>query len=205
MSKWPVALGITVLCLSAGTVYGQQHEFGVLAGGVIPGNHSVALPSANSIDTGTGLGLNFFFDERIINAHVAALYVELPVIVIPNTNVSSSNVALPRSYSSVFVTPSLKLNIAPFAWASPYAVLGGGLAHFNSSGTTQNDAVNTHSTGATSAAYDIGGGMDLKFLPFLGGRFELRDVSTGNPKFNVPVTGGRQHNLLLAVGLVVKF
>ncbi|HEY6334119.1 MAG TPA: hypothetical protein VI756_32690, partial [Blastocatellia bacterium] len=122
----------------------------------------------------------------------------------PNVGVSSSNVALPRSYSSVFVTPGLKLKILPVAGFSPYLVLGGGVAHFSGSNTTQNDSIG-NGGGSTSAAYDFGGGLDMRVLPLIGIRVEVRDVSSGNPSFNVPVVGGRQRNVLFGAGVVLRF
>jgi hypothetical protein len=205
MSKGsPILLAIFLL-LTAEAAYGQQHELGVLVGGVETGNRSIVPPDAGSVDISGAFALEVAFDQRLINAHVASLYLEVPVIVTPNTGLGSSNVLLPRSYSSVFVTPGLKLKMLPVGGVSPYVVLGGGLAHFSSSGATQNVPTNAGSTGATSAAYDFGGGVDLRVVPLVGVRIELRDISTGNPDFNVPVTGGRQRNLLIAAGVVLRF
>jgi hypothetical protein len=187
----------------ASTAYGQKQELGVLIGGVATGNRTV--PDSGSVDISTSFAIEGVFDERLLNAHLAALYFEIPVIVTPSTSLSSSNALSPRSYSSVFLTPGLKLKILPVAGFAPYVVLGGGLAHFGSSSTTQNGSTNTGSTGSTSAAYDIGGGVDFRLVPFVGLRAEVRDIVSGNPNFNVPVSGGRQSNVLFAVGVVLRF
>ena len=198
-------LAAIILCFGAEAAYGQQHELGVLIGGVETGSHSIVPPEQGSLDINGAFALEVALDQRLINAHLASLYFDVPVIVTPSTGLSSSNVLLPRSYSSVFVTPGLKLKILPVGGFSPYLVLGGGLAHFSSSSTIQNNSPNTGNPGSTSAVYDFGGGLDIRVVPLVGLRVEVRDISSGDPSFNVSVTNSRQHNVLIAAGVVLRF
>jgi hypothetical protein len=204
MSRWFLILTAMFVLAATRATDGQGRELGVVFGGVDSGSRELVPAGSGSADISTSFALEVAFDQRVINAHIASLYLELPVIVAPSVGVGSANVLLPRSYSSVFVAPGLKLKILPVGGFSPYLVLGGGLAHFSSGSTTQNDSIG-NGGGATSAAYDFGGGLDMRVLPLIGIRVEVRDVSSGNPSFNVPVVGGRQHNVLFGAGIVLRF
>jgi len=127
------------------------------------------------------------------------------LIVAPNTDLTSSNVLVPKNYSSIFFTPGLKLKAWTLSPISPYAVLGAGLGHFTSSGTLLSGQPNPSSKTTTKFVYDVGGGIDLRVIPFVALRGEIRDLISGNPSFTVPVSGDRQHNVLFAGGVVLRF
>jgi hypothetical protein len=66
--------------------------------------------------------------------------------------------------------------------------VGVGLTRFNRH-------INGGATSASpTAAFDIGGGLDIKLAPFISLRRELRDFNSGGLGLQTPVAG-RQNNL----------
>lgn len=199
----PVALAL--LMLLPLSVRGQKNEASFLVGGLKTGSRGIADAAADSIDTGLSPAYEIDVATRLLNARLVSLYFEVPLIIAPNTPLKSSNVLLPRSYSSIFLMPGLKLKAWTMSPATPYLVAGVGVGHFGSSATLSNGQANPVSTGATKLVYDIGGGVDLRLIPFVALRGEVRDLISGNPNFSVPVTGSHQHNVLFAGGVVLRF
>jgi hypothetical protein len=200
----PVALVLLMLLPVLGA-RAQKNEASFLVGGLKTGSRGVVDAAASSIDSGAAVAYEINAATRLVNAHVVSLYVEVPLIIAPNTDLQASNVFVPKSYSSIFFTPGLKLKAWTMSPISPYAVLGAGVGHFSSSGTLLNGQPNLASTGATKLVYDVGGGVDLRLIPFVALRGEIRDLISGNPNFAVPVSGDRQHNVLFAGGVVLRF
>jgi opacity protein-like surface antigen len=183
----------------------QKNEASFLVGGLKTGSRGIADAAGSSIDSGASVAYEINVATRLLNARLVSLYFELPLIVAPNTSLKSSNVLVPKSYSSIFFTPGLRLKASTMSPVSPYAVLGAGFGHFNSSGTLASGQPNQASRGATKLVYDVGGGVDLRLIPFVALRGEVRDLISGNPSFAVPVSGDRQHNVLFAGGVVLRF
>ena len=134
--------------------------------------------------------------HRLLNAHVAALYVEVPLTWTFDNTRDLPGVFTNDHYSSFFVTPGLKLKLLPQLPISPYGFLGTGLARFHD---TDTGAISNNFT------YDYGAGLDWKVLPLLSVRGEIRDYNSGVPGLGLPVIGGRQQNLMATVGLNLHF
>ena len=135
MSKLnPVALVFFILTLGL-SAQAQKNEASFLVGGLKTGSRGVTDAAASSIDTGASVAYEVNVATRLVNAKLVSLYFEVPLIVAPNTDLNSSNVLVPNNYSSIFFTPGLKLKAWTMSPLSPYAVLGAGIGHFNSSST----------------------------------------------------------------------
>jgi opacity protein-like surface antigen len=82
---------------------------------------------------------------------------------------------------------------------------GVGLGHFNK---TLIDGVNTSNN---TMAFDVGGGLDMKILPHISLRGEIRDFNSGGldipgvPSFISTVSTSRLNNLFITAGVSVKF
>jgi len=200
----PVALALLTLSLAMGAK-AQKNEASFLVGGLKTGSRGITDAAAGSIDSGASTAYEINVATRLLNARLVSLYFEFPLIVAPNTDLTSSNVLVPKNYSSIFFTPGLKLKAWTMSPISPYVVLGIGLGHFNSSGTLLSGQPNPGSKATTKFVYDVGGGIDLRLIPFVALRGEIRDLISGNPSFSVPVSGDRQHNVLFAGGVVLRF
>ena len=135
---------------------------------------------------------------RLANFKLVSLHLEVPVSFIPSAEVifPATPPANPLKLSTIFVTPSLRVKLAPGSTVSPFASIGGGWAHYSvGSGLTSN-----------SGALQFGGGVDIKTgIPLLGFRAEVRDFIAGNPKFGSLSVRAGLHNLLAGGGIVFRF
>src|SRR6516162_6632044 len=171
-----IRLGLVVLpilaSLSLSLPAVAQNEAGFVAHGLFstqPNGVAIAVtcpifgcpPSPTATHVNAGLSFEGFVARRLFNAHLASLAVELPVLAMPNrgTNLTST-------FSTVAITPGIRVNFLPKQAASPFLSAGGGIVHF--SGDTPS---------ATHGAGLLGGGFDFKTpLPHLGGRLEMKDL-----------------------------
>ena len=134
---------------------------------------------------------------RLANFKVASLHLEIPVAGIPSqqmiSGITATNVL---KFSSLFVTPSLRLKLAPGAPVSPFVSIGGGWARYHiSSGGTDN-----------KGALQFGGGVDIKTgIPLLGFRAEVRDFVTARPEFTGLNVSTGPHKVLVGGGIVLRF
>jgi len=148
---------------------------------------------------------------RLLDARLASLHLELPVVGIPSQPVRLKALlgtfSTPFDHlSSIYVTPALKVKLFPGAAVAPWGSIGGGVAHFSS------DAGSTN-----KGALQFGGGVDIKTnIPLLGFRAEVRDFVTGDPRVggfssiaSFPLltteSGLHRHNVLVGGGVVLRF
>jgi hypothetical protein len=168
----------------------QNNELALTVGGYFPINSQVGASNAFSIGGS--------FAHRIAGVPLVSAYLEIPVFATFNSTASISETLGGRpKYSTLFVTPGLKIKLAPEFPVSPYLVAGGGVVHFSKSNTLTDDS-------SYSGTFDVGGGLDFKIFPFFSARGEVRDFYSGSP--NV-VTGftDREHQLITSLGLVFRF
>ena len=167
----------------------QKNELAITGGGYFP----------FGIDgVGSGGAIEGTFAHRVFNPEIAAVYVEVPVAVA--FNVSQVSLLGQGKYSSLFVTPALKLKVIPTFFFSPWLSLGAGLARYNATQfTTATQSVSTH------AVLQIGGGLDVKVLPYVSLRGEVRDFYSALPALPFLPGVGHQHNLLTTAGIVFRF
>ncbi|HVG18138.1 MAG TPA: hypothetical protein VNI02_03730, partial [Blastocatellia bacterium] len=121
------------------------------------------------------------------------------------TKVEASNVLSPRSYSSIFFTPGIKLKLLPGLKYSPYVMAGAGLARFNESNSLTNDQPNANQSSNTDGVFDFGAGIDVHVFSVLSIRGEVRDFYSELPPLNVRALSDRQHNALISAGFVLRF
>ncbi len=204
------AATIFLLLVAGARAGAQKNAVGVMVGGHFP------VDTSTSLSVGSAFMLAGDYTRRIAGAGPFGAYLEVPVVGSFNAGVvgpsfTSSGFALLRNYSSLFVVPGLKVNLAPAFLISPYLVGGIGLAHFTGSSTLTTNEPNPQ-RGTNKLAYDLGGGLDIRFARHLGMRLELRDIITGLPLLS-PLglaesalgLSTHQHNLLGGIGLVLRF
>ena len=186
-----------VIALSIGA-FAQANEVALTGGGDFISNQHVSV--------GHSWGIEGSLAHRLFGAPLIGLYAEIPIAASfnskpqPNTACAATFpppagcITQPVNYSSLFVTPGLKLRIGGPGLA-PYAVVGGGIGHFSASGTQPS---------STTAAISYGGGVDIPLIHFFALRGEVRDYNSGYPAFGFGGSG-RQHNLFVTGGVVLKF
>ena len=168
----------------------QSNELAITAGGFFPVNSPVRASDAFAVGGS--------FAHRIASLPLVSAYLEIPVFATFNSTADAFSTAdgHPR-YSTLFVTPGLKIKLAPEFPISPYLVAGGGVVHFSKSNVTTNDST-------YSGTFDVGGGLDWKIFPFISARGEVRDFYSGSPNV-VSGFDAREHQLIASVGLVLRF
>jgi len=196
---------LLLIFVSAPAVFAQEHELALLVGRLKASDstlNSVGQVKA-AFDGAVTYQINYA--NRMVNGELASLHWELAIAGAPRTGVRSSNVLLPRTYSTLIFTPGLKLKIFPGGGFSPYLAGGVGLGRFSQSGTNINGTPNTGDRSNTSFVFNYGGGVDMNVLGPISVRGEARDFMTGNPSFSTPFLNDRKHNLFVGAGIVVRW
>jgi hypothetical protein len=174
--------------------FGQANEIGVLAGGIFTSDRQlqqVPTPtgglSSQTIHTPTRISYEGIVAHRLVNFHLAALHLELPIVGTPTRTLEQG--PLSQNFSTIFFTPGLRVS-ASLPFITPFVSAGGGFAHYS-----------LGSGGSTVAAFQVGGGFDLNTpIPLLRFRAEVREFHTGTPNFD-----GGNNNVFAGAGLVLKF
>jgi hypothetical protein len=189
-SRHVCLLSILVLVLFTIPAAAQSNELAVTFGGYFPIN--------SPVNASTAFTIGGSFAHRIASVPLLSAYLEVPVF---GTFTSTANVISTvqgrPNYSALFVTPGLKLKLAPEFPVSPYFVAGGGFVHFSKSNVTTDEST-------YSGTFDVGGGLDFKIAPFFSARGEVRDFYSGSPNV-VANFSSREHQLITSLGLVFRF
>ncbi len=193
---------LLVFFLTACAGFAQSNDVTVSFGGTFSSELTglticEAIPVCPTSPTGRSVDPSFSVEgtiaHRLANFKVASLHVELPVMFATKRKTD----AFVSGFSSVFITPSMKLKLLPSSGISPFFSAGGGLAHFNESPDSNN-----------RGAFQLGGGVDIKTrLPLLGFRIEARDFITGRPKIASfdAISSDRLHSIFVGGGITFHF
>jgi opacity protein-like surface antigen len=195
----------TLAALGTAPALAQRHELGLSLGAFKPTSRTLAVTPPSKADFSAGLTFYANYGIRLAGGDGAALYFELPFVASPQHTVASSNGAATRDVATLYITPGFKLKIAPGAPISPWIAAGAGYALFEHSTERLDGAANQAPRHVNRGAVNFGAGVDLKLLRRISLRGEFRDFISGNPSFNLPVSGSLQHNLLFAGGFVLRF
>ena len=169
----------------------QSNDVAITAGGYFAVSNPLSLGAAWAIEGS--------FAHRLAGAPYLSFSAELPVAGSFNSSIPTlSGVSIARSYTSLFITPGVRLRLAPSFPVSPYLSAGLGYARFNRK--LFNGTTNANS----SLAFDVGGGLDVNVTSLIGLRAELRDFNSGGMGVET-VFFGRQNNLFATAGLVFRF
>lgn len=194
-----------VLFAFAPAAFAQEHEVAVLIGRINASDRGLdSLQPVKTAFDGT-LSYEVNYANRLLNGELASLHWELTIVGAPSAGVKSTNLLLPKNYSSLFFTPGLKLKLFPGGGISPYIVGGAGVGRYTQSNTTVGGAPNTGDRANTTWAFNFGGGADFNLLGPVAVRGEVRDFVTGNPSFSSPFLTDKQHNIFVGGGIVVKW
>jgi hypothetical protein len=186
---------------------GGKNEIGFLLGGTV----TPALGTAGQgsrLEIGSGITFQATYARKLIDANAVGVFFEVPFLATPLQNVNTSNGLSPANYASLFITPGVRLKLAPDAAFSPWFSIGGGYARFDESALRLDGAPNT-TRGTNRGAIQFGGGVDIR-TPFrilfpIDLRAEVRDFYSDKPNYNGVANSGFQHNLVFSGGFVVHF
>lgn len=193
------------LFVFAPAAFAQEHEVAVLVGRLNPSDRGLdsLQPIKAAFDGAVSYEVNYA--NRMVDGELASLHWEITIAGAPSAGVKSTNLLLPKNYSSLFFTPGLKLKLFPGGGISPYIVGGAGVGRFTQSSTTLGGAPNTGDRANTTWAFNFGGGADFNLFRSFAVRGEVRDFVTGNPRFRSPFLENKQHNIFVGGGIVVKW
>jgi hypothetical protein len=180
-----------VFLLLATSAFAQKLDLAVLGGGQISFN-----PNSN---VGTGAVIQGNVGYRLASAPLLQLYAEVPITASFAINSHLPSLIATRDYNTLFVTPGLRLKIAPpLSPVQPYFAGGFGWARYSP------ESANSGLRENTTDVFQFGAGLDFRLAPFLALRTEVRDYYTGAPNIAIGFTE-RQHNVTAMGGLVLRF
>jgi hypothetical protein len=180
---------------------GQAEDMAVVVGAKFSPSAS-SLSGATTVNTAAGFEGNI--GVQIMALPFASFQVEMPVLLVPNTTISSANAFASKSYSSIFITPGVRFKFKPTTSFNPWVAAGGGLVRFGPSPVSVAGGTSS-AAGALKGTFDVGGGLDFKIphVPFTW-RMEAREYFSGAPNLNISNLN-LHSNLFAGIGLVVRF
>jgi hypothetical protein len=206
-----IATNYRVRCVGLSAAYAQdsrKNEIGLLLGATVTPALDVAGLGGSRLEIGSGTTFQLTYARRLVTVSHLALYFEVPALAIPLQDITASIGAVPRNYDSFFVTPGLRMKLAPTAGVSPWFSAGGGYALFDES-ANRIDGMHNTTRGTSGGALQFGGGVDvrtpIRVLFPISLRAEVRDLYSAKPNYNVDTGGGFQHNVVFSGGLVLHF
>ena len=209
MSPNRFSIAIVALLIGfAANAGAQRNELSAIVGRTFISDQGVKnVPSFDtSLRFGKGLSFEANLATRLKGGEgLAALTVEIPVVYNPDEDIHYSVNVVPKQYSSIFITPSLRANLLPEAPFSPWLSLGGGYGHFSEDSKLEFFGDNPGKTGTSTGVFQFGGGLDVRVWRWLGVRAQVRDFYSGVPHLNVDTGRSRQHNYLVGGGIVWHF
>jgi len=161
----------------------------------------------NVVHSGKGLTFEVNYARRIRSYSWGDVSAELPVIVNPDEDLNYGINQVPEAYSSIFITPAVRVNLIPDLAFSPWVSLGGGIGHFQASKNLVFYGTKPGPRVKNTGVLEGGIGLDIR-LPKLRStrlRVEARDNWSGEPPINVDTEHSRQHNYYVGGGLVFHF
>ena len=190
-------LFLGIILIGALSAFGQT-EAGVTVYGALSNQPNILPTGITCVVQGcpspathvnSGVGVEGFLAHSIGNLQVAKFSLELPILAIPDRGTDLPGV----SFSTLAVTPDLRVNVLPKASISPFLSGGGGIVHFGGD-----------SRSGTKGAFALSGGVDLKtHLPLLAVRIQVKDLITPWPS-PFPKSGA-MNNVLVGGGLMLRF
>jgi hypothetical protein len=174
-------------------------EVALLLGSTSATNEQPAL----QFDRGTTYQATFGW--AIWRRRAAQVALDVPFIASPAFTVVTPGASLPLEYASLYLTPGVRVSVAPGAKVSVFGTLGAGYARYTESTLRADRSPNPGQRDTNTGALEFGGGVDVRGLGWLGFRFEVRDVYTGARTFSLATPGNRVHNVVTSGGFLVRF
>jgi hypothetical protein len=186
------------ICLVAGA---QTSELAGVVGVKVTPSTSSAVSGTTTVNTSVAFEISLAHQFK--SAPFASLMWEVPVMVTPSATVNTSNLLASKNYSSIYLTPGIKLKFTAGP-INPWVAVGGGIAHFGPSTTSISGAASPASS-TIKGVVSGGGGLDFKapILP-LTFRLEVREYFSGAPNLNIPQLS-LHNNIFAGGGIVITF
>lgn len=182
-----------------------KNELTGILGRTFISNQGVASTGTN-LHFGNGLSFEVDYGRRLRENDVYSITAEVPVLFNLDEDLNFVVNVVPEDYKSYFITPSIRANLLPRTFISPWASFGVGFGHFNSSSTLElGGGPNPGNKGTTGAVIQGGFGLDVRVTHSLSVRTGVRDFWSGVPQLNVDTGKNHQHNFFVGSGVIWHF
>ena len=205
-----VLLLATMLGASA-VAQDEKNEVGGMLGRIFISDQGItgATYFNPTIHSGKGLTFDVEYARRVIVTPIYSLSGEVLFAYNPDEDLNAGvtgNAVVPTDYKELFITPAARVNLFPTTAVSPWVSFGAGIGHISQSSALVFGGNNNPGTSSTSAAIEMGVGLDVKLFKKLSARGGLRDFWAGEPNFPLAPTGKtRQHNFFVGGGVFWRF
>jgi hypothetical protein len=204
-----MAVFTALLLILASTAVAQKNELeaGVARTyipslGIKPG--TVVLTN-NSVNFNHGIGWEINYARHLLGTGFLALDAEVPVVGNPEEDLGSGNGAVPRAYSSIFITPAARVRFFAQNAIQLWVSGGGGLGYWTMSNTLVYGGINPGAKSRNSGVVQAGAGLDIRPWRHLGFRLAARDFYSGSLPLNVITVRSHQHSVIVTGGVVWSF
>jgi hypothetical protein len=203
-----VLLAVFLVCLISPRALAQKNEVSGLIGRTFISNQGIVGSTSfdPNVHFGKGLSFEINYARSFVGTALYSLAVEVPFVWNPDEDLHAAPpTPVPQQYASYTVTPSARLSLFPEVAFTPWVSFGGGFSHTSTSSRTVFGQLNPDSTGTNSGVLQGGAGFDVKLIKSFKIRLAVRDFWSGVPQLNVDTGKNRQHNFLVAGGVVYRF
>lgn len=200
-------IAVFVGLASPGARAQEKNDIGLVIGAtVVPAKSFSSTVNSASFDSSLALGAEYdrrFFDRDRIGIYGGVDFLASPF----DVKLSDPPSDVIGQYAYLFLTPHVRVKFNPHGRFSPWLLAGGGYARFLEKRPVANPAF---VPGTNTGTAEFGGGIDTRTLlrvwkvP-IGFRVEVRDFYSGSPKYNQPLNGNQQNNVVFTGGLLLKF
>ena len=185
--------------LFCATAFAQRQELAFTLGRVL-------ATDRQSVKSSGGTGLQVNYGVRLWSNGAFAISGEVHFLASPLRDVSETGkLAATKDYASLYLTPGIRVKFHPNGRLQPFGVIGGGYALYEHSNLTSLGTVNLAPRHLNTGAFVYGGGVDVPVRKWLALRGEARDFYTGSPYYHASLVLGRQHNVVVSGGFVLRF
>ncbi len=206
-TRWCAMLA--VVATIAASAAAQKNEIaGGLGRAFIPDQTikpGVIKLSDNVVHSGNGLAWEINYARHLWHPGFIALDAEVPVVGNPDEDLGSGNGAVPKTYSSVFVTPAARVRFFADNAVQLWVSGGGGFGHWTISNTLVYGGINPGPKSKNGGIAQGGAGLDLRIRKHFGFRLAARDFYTPQLPLNVVTTSSHHHNIIATGGVIFSF
>jgi|SRR5262245_31113858 len=192
-------VAVTTLTTSA---LAQKNELPGIIGRPFVSDQGVLNASLFDKNMHLGEGLTFEVnDGHLMGNGFARRTFEVPAVFNFDQDVHFAANLVPSSYSTYFLTPSLRANAFAGTAISPWVSFGRGLGHLGVADHLEFGGSNPDNSNFTGI-FQMGFGLDVRIKRTISLRGQVRDFWSGTPDLNVDTGKGHQHNFLVVGGVI---
>ena len=158
-----------------------------------------------NIHFGNGLTVAGNYARLLKTYGIFGIYGEVPFAYSFDMKLNTGENLIPKSYKSLFVTPSVRVNFFNGQGVTPWLSVGGGYGYFKQSDQLVFGGPNPGKTSTNTGIVQFGAGLDVWPWHKWGFRLEARDYYSGVPDLNVTTVRTRQHNIYVGGGFIRRF